>query len=72
MYNEIMNGNWGESFFLLLMVILVVDIILRGIALWTAAQNKSKGWFVALLIINSVGILPAIYLLLNRPVKKRK
>lgn len=36
-------------------------IVWRGIAMWKAAQNKSMPWFVALLIINSFGILDIIY-----------
>ncbi len=72
MYNETMNGNWEQTFFLLVIIVLIVDIALRGIALWHAAQNKSKTWFIALLLVNSIGILPAIYLLLNRPAKKNK
>lgn len=34
----------------------------KGIALWKAAQNKSTPWFIALLLINSVGILEIIYI----------
>jgi hypothetical protein len=63
--------NWGESFLVLWLIVLIWDIIWRGIALWKAAQNKSKGWFVALLIVNSIGILPIIYLLLNRSKSKK-
>lgn len=43
-----------------------IDLILRGISLWRSAQAKQKGWFIALLFINSVGILPALYLFFHR------
>jgi len=33
----------------------------KGIALWKAAQNKSKPWFVVLLVLNTVGLLEIIY-----------
>lgn len=33
----------------------------RGIALWKAARNSHKKWFVALLILNTFGILEMIY-----------
>jgi methionyl-tRNA synthetase len=35
----------------------------KGLALWHAARRSEKWWFVALLIINTVGILEIIYLL---------
>lgn len=35
----------------------------KGLALWRAAQNKQKGWFIALLVINTAGILEIVYLL---------
>ena len=41
--------------------IIVWDLFWRGKALWKAAKNKQKKWFVALLIINSVSILPITY-----------
>lgn len=45
---------------------MILDLVLKAIALWKAALAKQKAWFVALLFVNSLGILPAIYLLLNR------
>lgn len=50
-------------------VIVIWDLIWKGFALWQAAQKKQNGWFIALIIINSVGILPIIYLLINRESK---
>ena len=37
-------------------------IVWKGLALWKAARNGSKPWFVALLILNTVGILEIIYI----------
>ena len=34
----------------------------KGIALWKAAQLSHKKWFVALLVINTFGILDIIYI----------
>jgi hypothetical protein len=36
-------------------------IIWKGIALWKAARNGSKVWYVVLLVVNTVGILEIIY-----------
>lgn len=43
-------------------ILAVWDLYWRGLALWRAAQNKNRNWFIVLLVINSVGILPIIYL----------
>lgn len=42
------------------------EITWKGFALWRAARNGHTGWFVVLLFINTVGVLPIIYLLLNK------
>jgi len=34
----------------------------KGIALWKAARNESISWFIALLIINTLGILEIVYI----------
>ena len=34
----------------------------KGYAMWTAAKNNDKGWFVALLIVNTLGILEIVYI----------
>ena len=47
-----------------LIPLLIIDAILKGIALWKAARNNQKYWFIALVVINSIGILPIIYLAL--------
>lgn len=39
-------------------------IVWKGLALWRAAALRQKGWFVALLLVNTLGILEIIYLFL--------
>jgi hypothetical protein len=34
----------------------------KAVALWKAAKNDHKGWFVALLILNTAAILEIIYI----------
>jgi hypothetical protein len=48
-----------------LTVAVVWELCWKGLALWRASRNNQIGWYVALLIINSVGILPIIYVLLH-------
>lgn len=52
------NGALG-----VLLVLAIVDLALKGWALWRAARMSKKWWFIALLIVNSMGILPTIFLL---------
>lgn len=42
-------------------------IAIKGYALWHAARNGQKEWFIALLVINTLGILEIIYLVWFRP-----
>jgi len=44
---------------------IVWDTVWRGIALWKSAGKKHLTWFVFLLIVSSIGILPIIYLLIH-------
>lgn len=41
----------------------ILTYILKGFALWRAGRNNHGGWFVALLILNTLGVLEVIYLL---------
>lgn len=58
--------GWLGLFWFMLIPFLIIDVILRGFALWKSARKKQKIWFITLLVINSAGILPLIYLLLER------
>lgn len=51
---------WGASPFVIL------DIVLKGFALWKAAQRKEQYWFIALLLVSSLGLLPGFYLLTHQ------
>jgi len=46
----------------ILFLIIAWSLIWKGIALWKAARNGQKGWFVAILIVNTLGILEMIYI----------
>ncbi len=34
----------------------------KGVALWRAARNSHKGWFVAILVVNTMAVLEIIYI----------
>ena len=47
-------------------VLVVWELIWKSQALWKSARNSEKYWFAALLVVNSLGILPIIYLVLRK------
>jgi hypothetical protein len=38
------------------------SIFWKGVSLWIAAREKSKWWFIVLLVLNTAGILEIIYI----------
>jgi len=59
----------GSPWFYLL---LIWDLVWRGVALWRAGRNNHLIWFVFLFIVNSVGILPIIYLIIHKKKKSKR
>ena len=60
---------WQDSFvwFLPLVICFVIwELVWKLLALWRAARNNNKVWFVAIALINSAGILPILYLLFHK------
>lgn len=51
----------------LLAIIAIWTILIKGITLWYAARGGQKGWFIAILVLNTLGILEIIYLIWFRP-----
>ncbi|MFH1592224.1 MAG: DUF5652 family protein [Candidatus Woesearchaeota archaeon] len=54
----------------MILIIAIWELIWKGFALWYSARRKQKVWFILILLLNTVGILPIIYLILNRKKKK--
>ena len=42
--------------------LIVWSAVGKGIALWRAVRSNHLGWFVAIFLLNTVGILEIIYL----------
>jgi len=49
-----------------IIVVAIWDTVWKLIAMWRAAQNKHLAWFICIFIFNTIGILPIIYILLNK------
>jgi len=67
--NFIQNGGvsiagfgWSKEVWTVFTLLMVWSIIWKGLALWKAAKQDKKGWFVILLIVNTIGILEILYL----------
>ena len=56
-------GISGTLLWVLIAAIAIWTITLKGFALWHSARNYQRGWFIALLVINTFGILELIYLI---------
>ncbi len=54
----------------LLLTLIIWSIYWKGRSLWRAAHQNSKPWFVALLIINTLGILDILYIYVLSKKKK--
>ncbi len=53
----------GSGFFFLMAALFIWDVVWRGIGMWKSARNSHLIWFVAILVFNTLGILPIVYLL---------
>ncbi len=61
--------DWSCPFFsnvillwLVIPLVAVWSMAWRGIALWRAGRNDHLAWFIVLFIVNTLGILPIIYI----------
>lgn len=52
---ELLQSNW-------LILAIIWTVPWKGWALWRAARANAKWWFIALLIINTMGILEILYI----------
>lgn len=56
------GGALGIIGAILFVLLLAWSLAWKGTALWRAARTNAKWWFIALLVINTFGILEILYL----------
>jgi uncharacterized membrane protein len=56
----------------ILVPLVIWSLIWKGLALWRAAKNDSKPWYVVLLVVNTLGILEILYLYVFGVTKPKK
>lgn len=61
---------WGMAGIAFTFTLLILwSVVWKGLALWHAARRGESWWFIALLIINTAGILEIIYLFVIAKIK---
>ncbi len=48
---------------ILVFIFAILVVILKGYSLWYAAKRDEKWWFIAILVVNTMGILELVYLI---------
>jgi hypothetical protein len=71
LYNGMMN-EWGFGFYFTMLLVMSWSLVWKGWALWVASHKESKPWFIALLIINTMGILEILYIFVFSKMDKKK
>jgi len=61
-----MISEMGAGFWVLISVLVIWGMIWKGFGLWYSARNKHKVWFILILILNTIGILPIIYIFTHK------
>jgi len=74
MYTDLMFGFYQQPFYFIFLLVLlsIWELVWKGFGLWHSAQNKQKGWYITILLLNTAGLLPIIYLLWFKPKTKRE
>jgi len=57
-----MNSRVSIAWVVMLVILSVWEMIWKGLGLWRAGHRDDRNWFIAMLVINTVGILPIVYL----------
>jgi hypothetical protein len=55
-------NDWMNAHPVLGAVILIWSLAWKGLALWRSAELRQKYWFMAILIVNTLGLLDILYL----------
>jgi Family of unknown function (DUF5652) len=56
----------------LLPVLIVWELVWKGIGMWKAARHSQKAWYVMILVLSTIGILPITYIFFFQKEKKKK
>jgi hypothetical protein len=54
----------------IIVVLAIWEIVWKLIGLWKAARAGHKAWFICIAVFNTMGILPIIYIMMNKNKKQ--
>jgi hypothetical protein len=49
-----------------LIIFIIWEVVWKLIALWKASRNNHLAWFICIALINTLGIIPIIYILKHK------
>jgi len=55
-----------------IIIVAIWDSVWKFIAMWKAGRNNHLAWFICIALINTIGILPIIYILIQRKKTSRQ
>jgi hypothetical protein len=67
--NSTAMANYLASHLWVILLAVLWTLPWKGVALWKAARNRSIAWFVAIFLINTLGILEIIYIFIFSKMK---
>jgi len=50
----------------IIVILAIWDAVWKLIAMWKAGRNNHLAWFICIAIFNTIGILPIIYIFIQR------
>ena len=51
-------------------VLAIWEAVWKIVAIWKSARNNHLAWFICIIVFNTIGILPIIYILMHRNEEK--
>lgn len=67
---ELSISPWFPVLIPILILAIVWEAVWKIIAMWKSARNNHLEWFICIAVLNTLGILPIIYLFLHRQKKQ--
>ena len=49
-----------------IIILIIWELVWKLIALWKAGRNNHLAWYICLAVINTIGILPIVYIFMQR------
>ena len=66
---SLFNSTLGAILF---SVLILWSVVWKGYGLWKSARNNQLYWYIAMLVLNTAGILPIIYIVWFQKKKKHR